>query len=176
MMSSSCSVESMRAASMVATPSCEASTRDRISRPQARFVGSAGSVSAALWNGVAEASGSTSASGVSSEPRVKPWTTLVSCGSASSSGSSGVSGSASGSTSSSSGGNRRSCVRFGAGITSATPSSDARNRDSSRANSSDDVLSSNTADMKLSWLAFSSRRRMRYEMATSNSVGCTTGV
>ncbi|MDQ0744237.1 hypothetical protein QFZ62_001545 [Clavibacter sp. B3I6] len=103
-------------------------------------------------------------------------TTLVSCGSTSSSGSSGVSGSASGSTSSSSGGKRRSWVRFGAGIASSTPASDDRNRCSSRANSSSDVLSSNTADMKFSWLAFSSRRRMRYEMATSNSVGCTTGV
>ena len=55
----------------------------------------------------------------------------------------------------------RSCVRCGAGTTSSTSASEARNRSRSRVNIDSSSASSNTADMKFSLEAFSSRRRTR---------------
>ncbi len=67
-------------------------------------------------------------------------------------------------------------TRWGAGNFSSRSEREARKRFFSRSNNASFSASSNTADMKFSWLAPSSSRRMRYAMATSNSAGCTTGV
>ncbi|CAB4877205.1 unannotated protein [freshwater metagenome] len=66
---------------------------------------------------------------------------------------------------------RRSWTRFDAGTLVSRALSEARKRFFSRSNRVSLCDSSKTADMKLSSLAPSSSRRIRYAMATSNSAG-----
>jgi hypothetical protein len=56
---------------------------------------------------------------------------------------------------------RRLCTRCGAGASTSTSPSEARNRPFSRSNMASFEASSKTADMKFSLEAFSSRRRIR---------------
>ena len=70
---------------------------------------------------------------------------------------------------------RRFWVRLDAGTSSVTEFSARMKRSSSRLKMDSSVARSKIPDMKFSEEAFSSRRRIRYAIATSNSLGFTTG-